>query len=52
MGTVEVQVRPEADETSVLQFVYQKLEGLTSTDAADLGSGQTTRSELTVSIVK
>ncbi|KAG2201554.1 hypothetical protein INT47_007431 [Mucor saturninus] len=44
VGTIEIRVRPEADEQAVLQFVYQKLEGLTSSDDNE--------SELTVSIVK
>ncbi|CDH61411.1 hypothetical protein RO3G_14888 [Lichtheimia corymbifera JMRC:FSU:9682] len=35
VGTIEVQVKPTADEESILQFVYQKLEGLTTADAAD-----------------
>lgn len=49
VGTIEVQVRPEADEQAVLQLVYQKLEGLTSSDVhADEHGG----SELTVSILK
>ncbi|KAI9314730.1 cation efflux family-domain-containing protein [Dichotomocladium elegans] len=51
VGTLEIQVRAEADEESVLQFVYQKLEGLTSTDPKMDGSGYP-RSELTVSIIK
>ncbi|KAI8979632.1 cation efflux family-domain-containing protein [Mycotypha africana] len=44
VGTVEVHVKPEADEQSILQVVYQKLEGLTTSE-----EGQ---NELTVSIVK
>lgn len=48
VGTIEIQIRPEADEQSILQFVYQKLEGLTSSDT----NSDETQSELTVSIVK
>lgn len=49
VGTIEIQIRPEADEQSILQLVYQKLEGLTSTD---LNSDDNNGSELTVSILK
>ncbi|KAL9551461.1 hypothetical protein MBANPS3_004251 [Mucor bainieri] len=51
VGTIEIQVRPEADEQAVLQLVYQKLEGLTSTDvnSDEHGNGG---SELTISILK
>lgn len=48
VGTIEIQVRPDADEQSVLQLVYQKLEGLTSSDS----NSDENHSELTVSIVK
>ncbi|CAO3650111.1 unnamed protein product [Mucor hiemalis] len=48
VGTIEIQVRPEADEQSILQFVYQKLEGLTISDP----NSNENHSELTVSIVK
>ncbi|KAI9243496.1 cation efflux family-domain-containing protein [Phascolomyces articulosus] len=51
VGTLEIQVKPDADEQSVLQFVYQKLEGLTSVDATELDGGHS-GSELTVSIIK
>ncbi|KAI8095823.1 cation efflux family-domain-containing protein [Thamnidium elegans] len=44
VGTIEIQVRSDADEQAVLQLVYQKLEGLTSSDDNE--------SELTVSIFK
>ncbi|KAI7871918.1 cation efflux protein [Spinellus fusiger] len=43
VGTLEVHIRPEADESSVLWMVHAALEGLT-------GDGQ--KSELTVSIIK
>ncbi|KAL7327990.1 hypothetical protein PS15p_206335 [Mucor circinelloides] len=49
VGTIEIQVRPEADEQAVLQLVYQKLEGLTSNDVNSDDHGG---SELTVSILK
>ncbi|OAD02298.1 hypothetical protein MUCCIDRAFT_111668 [Mucor lusitanicus CBS 277.49] len=50
VGTIEIQVRPDADEQAILQLVYQKLEGLTSSDvnSDEHGGG----SELTVSILK
>ncbi|KAI8059072.1 cation efflux family-domain-containing protein [Gilbertella persicaria] len=55
VGTIQVQIHPEADEQAVLQFVYQKLQGLTSnhvqTDDEDYYMN-TPSSELTVSIVK
>ncbi|KAI9033573.1 cation efflux protein [Phycomyces nitens] len=44
VGTLEVQIRPEADESSVLWMVYEKLEGFTSEGNQ--------KSELTVSIIK
>lgn len=49
VGTLEVQIRADADEQATLQHIYQKLEGLTSSD-----DGQDTYvpSELTVSILK
>ncbi|KAG0172373.1 hypothetical protein DFQ28_004750 [Apophysomyces sp. BC1034] len=47
VGTVEIRVRPEADEQAVLEFVYAKLENLTTSRSADGSSG-----ELTVSILK
>ncbi|KAF7732383.1 Two-component response regulator-like APRR1 [Apophysomyces ossiformis] len=47
VGTIEVQLRSEADEQATLRFIYQKLEGLTSNAMVD---GD--RSELTVSIIK
>jgi hypothetical protein len=46
VGTIEIRIRPEADEQAVLQLVYQKLEGLTSNGSDD------NESELTVSILK
>ncbi|CDS06866.1 hypothetical protein LRAMOSA09391 [Lichtheimia ramosa] len=53
VGTIEVQVKPTADEESILQFVYQKLEGLTTADAADVDNHSSySKSELTVSIIK
>ncbi|KAI9483336.1 MAG: cation efflux family-domain-containing protein [Benjaminiella poitrasii] len=48
VGTIEIQIRPEADDQAILQFVYQKLQGLTSNDLDSGNNG----SELTVSIVK
>ncbi|CAO3589686.1 unnamed protein product [Absidia cylindrospora] len=51
IGTLEVQTRADADEQVVLQFIYQKLEGLTSSGGDgydDVGQP----SELTVSIIK
>ncbi|CAO3594047.1 unnamed protein product [Absidia cylindrospora] len=50
VGTLEVQIRDDADEQAVLQFVYQKLEGLTSSGDGYDDAGQP--SELTVSIIK
>ncbi|KAF7721147.1 hypothetical protein EC973_005354 [Apophysomyces ossiformis] len=47
VGTLEVHVRPEADEQAVLEFVYSKLEDLTAPRSADGLQG-----ELTVSILK
>ncbi|KAG0182114.1 hypothetical protein DFQ28_007666 [Apophysomyces sp. BC1034] len=47
VGTIEIQLKSEADEQAALKFVYQKLEGLTSNAMVD---GD--RSELTVSIIK
>ena len=44
-------MRPDADEQAVLQFVYQKLEGLTSVDTSEMDGGHS-GSELTVSIIK
>lgn len=53
VGTIEVQVKPTADEESILQFVYQKLEGLTTAEAADVDNHSSySKSELTVSIIK
>ncbi|KAI8647923.1 cation efflux family-domain-containing protein [Parasitella parasitica] len=49
VGTLEIRIRPEADEQAILQLVYQKLEGLTS---SDLNSDDNNGSELTVSILK
>ncbi|KAG2223366.1 hypothetical protein INT45_002861 [Circinella minor] len=51
VGTLEIQVKPDTDEQSLLQFVYQKLEGLTSVDTTELDGGHS-GSELTVSIIK
>ncbi|ORX52058.1 cation efflux protein [Hesseltinella vesiculosa] len=51
VGTLEVYIRPDADEQAILQFVYQKLEGLTSVSESYDEKGQQ-RSELTVSIIK
>jgi Co/Zn/Cd efflux system component len=51
VGTLEVQVRPDADEQAVLQLVYQKLEGLTS-NSSDNYDDDGQPSELTVSIIK
>ncbi|ORZ12220.1 cation efflux family-domain-containing protein [Absidia repens] len=51
VGTLEVQIRADAEEQAVLQFIYQKLEGLTSSGGDgydDVGQP----SELTVSIIK
>ncbi|KAI7880314.1 hypothetical protein K492DRAFT_162754 [Lichtheimia hyalospora FSU 10163] len=53
VGTIEVQVKPTADEENILQFVYQKLEGLTAADATDVADHSSySKSELTVSIIK
>lgn len=53
MGTLDIQVRPEADEQAILQLVYQKLEGLTGTDSISFdGQKNQAKSELTVSIIK
>lgn len=50
VGTIEIQVVPEADEQRVLQLVYQKLEGLTSSTSTNGSTNDD--SELTVSILK
>ncbi|KAI7903948.1 cation efflux family-domain-containing protein [Cokeromyces recurvatus] len=49
VGTIEIQIKPEADDQAILRFVYQKLEGLTSNNFETSGNNS---SELTVSIVK
>ncbi|KAG1405368.1 hypothetical protein G6F60_003675 [Rhizopus arrhizus] len=46
VGTIEIRVRPEADDQAILTRVYQKLEGLTNSTADN------NQSELTVSVVK
>ncbi|KAG1156549.1 hypothetical protein G6F36_014324 [Rhizopus arrhizus] len=46
VGTIEIRVRPEADDQALLTRVYQKLEGLTNSMADNH------QSELTVSVVK
>lgn len=51
VGTLEVQIKGDADEHAVLQFVYQKLEGLTSSNS-DVYDHTGQPSELTVSIIK
>ncbi|KAI8990217.1 cation efflux family-domain-containing protein [Pilobolus umbonatus] len=48
VGTIEITVSPEADEQAVLQLIYQKLEGLTSSEIVS----DISQSELTVSIKK
>ncbi|PHZ15355.1 uncharacterized protein RHIMIDRAFT_311419 [Rhizopus microsporus ATCC 52813] len=46
VGTIEIYIRPEADEQAILELVYQKLEGLTNSTADN------NQSELTVCIIK
>ncbi|KAG1170700.1 hypothetical protein G6F70_007621 [Rhizopus microsporus] len=46
VGTIEIYIRPEADEQAVLELVYQKLEGLTNSTTDN------NQSELTVCIIK
>ncbi|CAO3639049.1 unnamed protein product [Cunninghamella blakesleeana] len=53
VGTLEVHIRPDADDQAILQYVYQKLEGLTSSSTVgDSFNENNQRSELTVSIIK
>ncbi|KAI8877769.1 hypothetical protein K501DRAFT_259808 [Backusella circina FSU 941] len=49
VGTIEIRVTPSSDEQTMLQLVYQKLQGLTS---SDIVSEDANASELTVCIVK
>ncbi|CAO3606894.1 unnamed protein product [Cunninghamella echinulata] len=55
VGTLEVHIRPDADDQAILQYVYQKLEGLTASSSSNSGDNyndNNQRSELTVSIIK
>ncbi|KAI8385617.1 cation efflux family-domain-containing protein [Blakeslea trispora] len=56
VGTVEIRVHPEVDEHSILQWAYEKLEGLTvdqiQTENETSYYHHDLKNELTVSIVK
>ncbi|KAI9305285.1 cation efflux family-domain-containing protein [Cunninghamella echinulata] len=55
VGTLEVHIRPDADDQAILQYVYQKLEGLTTSSSSNSGDNyndNNQRSELTVSVIK
>ncbi|KAI8394336.1 cation efflux family-domain-containing protein [Radiomyces spectabilis] len=52
IGTIEVVIKPEANEQTVLQFVYQKLEGIVGVHLSDKESDNREPGELTISLVK